>query len=112
MTLGMLPSGKVADGDTGRTSSRGLARRSPMYSVNSAVEVLQRRVLQRVALAAADGAGAATEQRRAELVVVGLGHAEQVGDHQHRERAAELSLYSALAVREELRRTAGRPASR
>ena len=54
-------------------------------------------------LGAADRAARALgRELGAEHLVIGLGHAEQVGDHEQRERARELADELALAVGDEL----------
>ena len=68
------------------------------------VEELERAVHHRVVAGAADRAAtaAAARERGAEHLVIALGHAEQVGDHEHGERAGVLGDELALAVGDEL----------
>ena len=82
MTSGVEPSGNVARARLGEDVVAGLAasvldvRREPV------VQELQRRVAER-ALGAADGAVGvvAALELLTERLVIGLGHAEEVGDH-------------------------------
>ena len=103
MTSGVVPSGYVASARSVSTSWRGARRRSSTYSANQSSS-------QPSGLSADVALRAGTDLTRcpeeaetlAEPTVIGLGHAEQVGDDQHREglrvRADEL----AVAVGDEL----------
>ena len=113
MTSGMEPSGKVAVASAGEHVRRGLA--PPVLDVGreTVVEELERAS----GLAALAGAAeppwrpVPTLQLLAERLVVGLGHAEQVGDDVQGERPGEVLDELALAPSPRTRRSGGRPAA-
>ena len=102
-TSGVEPSGYIAVASPVSTSSRGFCAAVLDVVAELLVGPLQRVGRDRLVVEAADvGAGALGAECLAELLVVLLGHAEQVGDHQQRERPGVGGQELALAVGDEL----------
>ena len=102
MTSGSEPSGKVAVARPGQDVVGGVL--PPILDVvgEARVEELQRAVRHRLARAADGAAGLRRAELGPEHLVIGFGHAEQIGDHEQRERARELADELAFAVGDEL----------